>query len=164
MLFGGCAYFFFLPLLKADDNEILRLLLSKSELVVLAKVEKAKAVWWDEAGVINHGYIVTVVDDIKSAKSVGKKLSVTVIRFELEEADELSYLKEGATCIFFLKRSGTSVSELDGKAADVWVSVDFWFGVQPGFRLMADDLREIVKEEQRNKKSRNERKGAEVGN
>jgi hypothetical protein len=29
---------------------------------------------------------------------------------------------------------------------------------------MADDLREIVKEEQRNKKSRNERKGAEVGN
>jgi hypothetical protein len=139
----ACACLLWAPTLKAEDEDLLKLLFSRSELIVLAKVEQAEGGFL-KGPEVTHNYKVKIIDVIEGRKTLDKEIRVMVHRFESEKADQLPYLKEGATCIFFLNKSQTTTSLRDG--IPVWETNDSWFGVQPGSPMMATVLRSLVEE------------------
>ncbi|MHC5010565.1 MAG: hypothetical protein ACYTG6_06375 [Planctomycetota bacterium] len=123
------------PRAAADaGDDTLQSWLKRSDVVVDATLRSIDGPEYGEAGVANYSAVLdvhayakgTLPPPPEEALVPGEepRPRVAIVRFEMEEADRLPYLKAGARVVLFLKTmsAGTFPSHQ---------TCDVWFGVQP---------------------------------
>jgi hypothetical protein len=110
----------------ADEGDgTLRSYLAHAEVVLDATVEELDGPVHHELGVAHYLPEVRIHAVIKGAVADAKEpLRVEIVRFEMEEADALPYLKKGARVVLFLR------AQKPGHTPAL-VTADMWSGVQP---------------------------------
>lgn len=120
-------------------DDTLRYYIEKAELVAVASIVSVATLGIKEEGVQPYSCKVKVVEVLRGAPALAKaeqELTVYIERFENKPEDQLSILKPGSKCIFFLVPSGRSDT-------DHFNSVDMWFGIQPYNSHMASRIKEL---------------------
>jgi hypothetical protein len=122
-----------------ENNHPLKVLLSKSDLVVLGTITNEPIEIQLESGVPNYICRFQVEDVLKGNTTLkGRVIAVNIMRFEMEAKDKHPLIKKGSECILFLKA--------DKPQTPSWVTADFWFGVQYPSPWMARDLKQLAAE------------------
>ena len=122
------------------SNDPLKLLLSKSDLVVLGTITNEPIEIELESGVPNYICEFQVEDVLKGDTTLkGRVIAVNIMRFEMEAKDKHPLIKKGSECILFLKADKPHIPS--------WVTADFWFGVQYPSPWMARDLKQLALEQ-----------------
>ena len=116
----------------ADDNDILRHLLSKSELIVTGKIVSDIGEESGEAGVVGITFNLKISKVLAGTAPKGNEIFVSATLFYLKRP---ACLNKGSECILFLKKAG-----------DGWTFADIWFGIQELNHEMAIRLANIAKE------------------
>ena len=133
----------FLPFgVMADDgDDTLRMLLAKSDLVVLGKIVSQLAnPPITKPGVMHYNCDFAVEDVLKGEPTLtNTTIKVTITRFEMEKKDHHPLIKKDARCILFLKRASPDNTP-------VWVTSDVWLSVQYPFPWLARSLKRVAKE------------------
>ncbi len=122
-----------------SSDDTLSFFLSKSELVVVGKIASAPEGLYSEAGVPNYICDFEISEVLKGQPPQTAKIYVSIIRFEADDEDNNPLVRQGATCILFLK----PVSQ-DRRA---WETVDMWFGIQSYYPWMARSLKRLADSE-----------------
>lgn len=137
---------FWAGLCFADEgDDTLKYYLSKSGCVVLGTILSEPTGTVDESGVVNYYCDVNVVDVCKGTASLkDKTVYVNIIRFEMGLKDHNPLIKKDSVCILFLKKNPDNLP--------VWVTADFWFGVQYPSPLMVISLKRLAEIEKKNTK------------
>lgn len=123
-----------------EDDESLRPLLAKSDLVVLGKFVSEPDGIAKEAGVRHYSGDFSIEDVLKGDASLSNAtVMVSMTRYEMTMEDHLPLIKKGSRCILFLKQA----SDI---AKPVWVTSDFWLGVQYPLPVLARTLKRLANE------------------
>jgi hypothetical protein len=119
----------------------LRFFLARSDLVVLGEIASQPVGISSEVGVVEYACDFRVAEVLKGDKPGPTTLRVMIVRFELEEGDQLPELKKGGKCILFLKRASRG---------DIppWRTADFWFGVQRPNLSMGRSLKRLAEQDE----------------
>ena len=121
------------------NNQPLKLLLSKSDLVVLGTITNEPIEVDLESSVPNYICEFQVEDVLKGdAMLLRRVIAVNIMRFEMEAKDKHPLIKKGSECIVFLKA--------DKPNTPSWVTADFWFGVQYPSPWLARELKQMALE------------------
>lgn len=122
---------------RANDD-VLKLLLSKSELVVVAKITEAVGIWTNHIGVWCMSCTVSVEQVLKGRRGDGKaEMRLTAEYYggmNRAVADKPLALEQGRRCVFFLRRKTPSSH---------WVTADLYFGVQHANERMIQSLKRL---------------------
>lgn len=119
-----------------SSDDTLSFFLSKSELVVVGKIASAPEGLYSEEGVPNYICDFEISEVLKGQPPRTARIDVNIIRFEADDEDKNPLVRQGATCILFLK----PVSQ-DRRA---WETVDMWFGIQSYYPWMARSLKRLA--------------------
>ncbi len=122
-----------------SSDDTLSFFLSKSELVVVGKIVSAPEGLYSEAGVPNYICDFEISEVLKGLPPRTTKIYVSIIRFEADDEDKNPLVRQGSTCILFLK----PISQ-DRRA---WETVDMWFGIQRYYPWMARSLKRLADSE-----------------
>lgn len=122
----------------ADDGAApLRLLLDKSDVVVLGKFTSDVFGENDESGVVHYLGEFQIEQLIKGAalgqRREGGTITVNAIRYELQPGDRAAELNKGARAILFLTCN-------DRQSPPTYLASDNWLGVQPPSSTLAKAL------------------------
>ena len=128
-----------LPVHGDDGDDTLKSFLAKSELVVVGKITSEPIGINDEAGVPNYNCEFHVQDILKGdSKLKAQVIKINIMRFELDAIDKHPLIKKNSECILFLKSAAPNTP--------VWVTADFWYGVQYPSPWMARSLKRLAAE------------------
>jgi hypothetical protein len=122
-----------------SSDDTLSYYMSKSELVVVGKIASAPEGVYSEEGVPNYICDFEISEVLKGQPPRTAKIYVSIIRFEADDEDKNPLVRQGATCILFLK----PVTQ-DRRA---WETVDMWFGIQSYYPWMARSLKRLADSE-----------------
>jgi len=131
---------FLLPFVAyADsDDDTLKLLLSKSDLVVQGKINTEPIGESEEEGVVRYAFDFEVSDVLKGDSELeDKRISVAIERFELDKKDRHPLIRKDTDCILLLK------TPREGNIS-AWGAADLRFGVQQPSPQMAKSLKRLA--------------------
>ena len=123
-------------------DESLRMLLAKSEVVVLGEFTSEVIGACDEAGVVHYQGDFRIAELMKGKVQgdcrTGGVIKVNAIRFEMEPSDRLPQLKQHGRAILFLTCN-------DRQSPPSYLVSDNWLGIQPASPIMAKTLSALAK-------------------
>ena len=122
----------------ADGDDTLRLLLSKSPLIVVGKIEEHSLGARYEAGVANHLCTVSVTEVLHGDPNLkDKDLKVNIVRMEYDAKDRHPLIRKEAECLLFLTWTKNTPS---------CETSDAWFGIQHASPAMTKALAQLSAE------------------
>ncbi len=129
-----------LPVRGEPDDDTLKSLLSKSDLVVIGKITSEPIGIISEFGVLNYSCVFHVQEVLKGdGKLKDQVIKVNIARLEMDAKDKHPLITKDGECILFLKNAAPGFPS--------WVTADFWFGVQHPSPRMARSLQRLAAEQ-----------------
>ncbi len=137
------------PARPPDNDDLLRRLIDKSDLVVAGTIADGPSVTEDESGVLSYVFLFDVAEVFKGGTTGEsgltddmRRFEVNIKRFELKLQGRHPLLEKGSTCILFLRKAS------EGERPR-WRSSDFWFAAQPESHALAKAVKRLVGAEPR---------------
>lgn len=124
-----------------EDDDTLRFFLSKSPLVISGEITSPVR-QIQIKGMTYYSFDFKVREVVKGKLAAAKLVHVRINRTEYYTAEESTFLKEGSSCILFLKPL-----EIKGLEKSSWQSADLWFGAQPYNYEMLERLKRVSEKE-----------------
>jgi hypothetical protein len=125
---------------EVSQSELLRLLVSKSELVVTGKFLGIAGPHIGPSGFATYPCEFKIQEVLKqNAKLQAAQIHVNIERVEREgdAKDKHPLLKKDSECILFLKKDPNTEN---------WINVEYWFAIQPANPSMTDEIKDFSKQ------------------
>lgn len=119
-----------------EKDEVLKLLIERSELVAFGQISNRGTPVQFETGVSEYPFDFKIQQVFKGDTSLaGEKIRVVFVRMETDVRDGTALLWTDSQCILFLKKTPSQ---------NHWSGTDHWFSIQPLGSALVRTLEEIL--------------------